>query len=63
MTYPSAERIKELCNQALTAKTQEDAARIAAELRAAIQEHTLLVGQTLKDQASLLAFLDKLAKS
>lgn len=40
MRADTKDRLKQLCEQLLTATTEEEAARIKAELRVAFAEHT-----------------------
>ena len=55
-------RIKSLCAEALAAKSAADVDRIVAELRVALEEHTLLAQALLEGQFSNLAFLDRVAR-
>lgn len=55
-------RIKSLCAEALAAKSPADVDRVVAELRIALEEHTLLAKALLEGQFSNLAFFDRVAR-
>ncbi len=52
-------KIKQLCAEALAAKTEADVERILPELREALREHVQLAKSALEGQLSVLAAIDK----
>ena len=55
------ERIRQLCAEALAAKSQTDVDRIVPQLRAALEEHVKLAKESLKSQMSTIHALDAVA--
>jgi hypothetical protein len=52
------ERIKRLCSEAITTKTQEDLDRVIKELRTALEEHIRLAKKSLECSAIALPTLN-----
>jgi hypothetical protein len=55
-------RIKNLCSEALGAKTQADIERVLEELRTALEEHILLAKESLEVQVGNFSLLNKVAR-
>jgi hypothetical protein len=55
-------RIKNLCTEALGAKTRADIERVVTELRNALEEHILLAKQSLEVQVGNFPLLSKVAR-
>ena len=55
-------RIKNLCTEALGAKTRADIERVVTELRNALEEHILLAKQSLEVQVGNFPLLPKVAR-
>jgi hypothetical protein len=51
-------RIKQLCKEAVAARTKEDVERVIRQLRAALDEHISLAKSSLEAQATTLPLLD-----
>jgi hypothetical protein len=51
-------KIQQLCEEALTAKTEAEVERIIPVLRAALQEHIRLAKTSLQEQLITIAGLD-----
>ena len=50
--------IKQLCTEALTAKTQADIDRIIPELRSALEEHIKLAKESLEGQLTAITTIN-----
>ena len=54
-------RIRNLCTEALAAKTPDDIERIVTELRAALEEHVRLAKDSIEGQLNKFALLSDVA--
>jgi hypothetical protein len=54
-------RIRNLCTEAIAAKTPDDIERIVTELRAALEEHVRLAKDSLEGQLNNFALLSDVA--
>jgi hypothetical protein len=61
MPKRTEKRLRDLCEQAITAKDQPEVERKASELRAALEEHISAARESLSTQASVIPVLDSIA--
>jgi hypothetical protein len=55
-------RIKQLCTEALAAKTQADVDRILPELRSALEEHVRLAKDSLEAQVTAITAMEAIRR-
>ena len=62
MPKRTEKRLRDLCEQVITAKDQPEVERKASELRVALEDHISAARESLSTQASVIPVLDSIAR-